>query len=65
MKTVADCPTSDEARLVQSLLSSFGVTAYLPDELSVAYPPTVSGVRVQVADEDAETARSILAARSA
>jgi hypothetical protein len=65
MKTVAECPTSDEARLVQSLLASFGLSAYLPDELSVAYPPIVSGVRVQVADEDAESARSILAARSA
>jgi hypothetical protein len=65
MKTVAECPTSDEARLVQSLLASFGLASYLPDELSVAYPPTVSSVRVQVDDEDAESARSILAARSA
>jgi hypothetical protein len=65
MKTVAECPTSDEARLVQSLLASFDIAAYLPDERSVAYPPIITGVRVQVADEDAESARTILAAKSA
>jgi hypothetical protein len=65
MKTVAECPTSDEARLVQSLLASFDITAYLPDERTVAYPSTVFGVRVQVADEDADSARKILAAKSA
>jgi hypothetical protein len=65
MTTVAECPTSDEARLVQSLLAGFGVTAHLPDERTVGFPTTVFGVRVQVADEDAESARSILDSKSA
>jgi hypothetical protein len=30
----------------------------------VSYPPNISGVRVQVADEDAESARSILEAKT-
>jgi hypothetical protein len=64
LKTVAECSSGDEARLLQSLLASFGLTAYLPDELSMAYPPSVSSVRVQVADGDAESARSIIAGRS-
>jgi hypothetical protein len=29
----------------------------------VSYPPIVGGVRVQVADEDAESARKILAGK--
>jgi hypothetical protein len=64
MTTVAECSTADEALLLRSLLESLGVNAYLPDELTVTYRGNASGVRLQVADEDAETARSILANRA-
>jgi hypothetical protein len=64
MTTVAECSTADEALLLRSLLESLGVSAYLPDELTVTYRGNASGVRLQVADEDAETARSILANRA-
>ena len=40
-----------------------GPAAYTPDLLTVSYPPIVGGVRVQVADEDAESARRILASK--
>jgi hypothetical protein len=62
MKTIAECPTSDEARIVQSLLESFGIISYMPDERTVGYPTTSFGRRVQVADEDAQEAARILAA---
>jgi hypothetical protein len=61
MTTVAECSTADEALIVQSLLAACGVAAYLPDERMVSYPPAVGCLHVQVADEDAESARSILA----
>jgi hypothetical protein len=35
----------------------------MPDQLTVSYPPIVGSVRVQVADEDAESARKILEAK--
>jgi hypothetical protein len=63
MKTVAECSSPDEALVLQSLLADCGVEAFLPDALAVSYPPSVGSVRVQVADEDAEEALSILANR--
>jgi hypothetical protein len=61
MTTVAECSSADEALVLQSLLADCGVQAYLPDALAMSYPPIVGGFRVQVADEDAKSARSILA----
>jgi Putative prokaryotic signal transducing protein len=61
MTTVAECATADEALVLQSLLEACGVKAFLPDALTVSYPPIVGSIHVQVADEDAETARSVLA----
>jgi hypothetical protein len=63
MTTVAECADSDQAEVVRALLADCGVAAYTPDKLTVSYPPIVGGVRVQVADEDAESARNILAAK--
>jgi hypothetical protein len=63
MTTVAECMSNDEALVLQSLLADCGVAAHLPDALAVSYPPIIGSVRVQVADEDAESARSILANR--
>ncbi len=61
MTTVAECASVDEAGVVRSLLADCGVAAFIPDERTVAYPPVVGSIRVQVADEDAESARKILA----
>jgi len=61
MKTVAECSTAEEALVLKSLLADCGVAAFLPDERLVSYPPAVGSLRVQVADEDEESARSILA----
>ena len=63
MTTVAECASAEEAEVLRSLLEDSGVTVYLPDELAVTYRGIVGSIRVQVADEDAESARRILAAR--
>jgi hypothetical protein len=63
MTTVAECATTEEALLVKSLLESFGVASFLPDELTVTFRGNMASVRLQVADEDAASARSILANR--
>jgi hypothetical protein len=62
MTTVAQCASTDEAEVLRSLLGNCGITAYIPDELTVSYPPILGGIRVQVADGDAEAARKVLAA---
>jgi thiamine monophosphate synthase len=61
MTTVAECSSMDEAALLRSLLEGSGIPAFVPDELTVTYRGQAGGVRLQVADEDAETARTILA----
>ncbi len=64
MTTVAECANIEQAEVVRSLLADCGLEAYLPDELTVSYPPNLGSFRVQVADGDAESARRILAAKS-
>ncbi|HMD62240.1 MAG TPA: DUF2007 domain-containing protein [Opitutaceae bacterium] len=63
MTTVAECASLEEAEILRSLLADCGVKAYLPEELTVPFRGIVSSIRVQVADEDAESARRILAAK--
>jgi hypothetical protein len=63
MTTVAECASIEQAEVLRSLLADCGVAAYLPDERSVSYPPRLGSLRVQVADDDAESARRILAAQ--
>lgn len=66
MVTIARCNSLDEALLLKSLLEGSGITAFLPDEHSAhTAPPYVlaeGGVRVQVAEEDEEDARRLIAA---
>jgi hypothetical protein len=62
LKTVAECSSLDEAMLLRSLLEDSGIQASVPDELTVTFRGQAGGLRLQVADEDAETAASILAA---
>jgi hypothetical protein len=65
MTTVAECASAEQAEVLRSLLANCGIPAFLPDELTVSYPPILGSVRVQVADDDAEAARNVLASREA
>jgi hypothetical protein len=65
MKTVATCSSVDEALMLRSLLEGSGIKAYVPDELTVTYRGQGAGVRLQVEDEDAETAKTIIAGAKA
>ena len=64
MTTIAQSDNVQEALFFKSLLESNGITAYLPDEFTAQnFPPMLlsGGVKVQVEDEDAAAARTILA----
>jgi hypothetical protein len=65
MKTVATCASVDEALMLRSLLEGSGIKAFVPDELTVTYRGQASGVRLQVEDEDAETAQNMIAGAKA
>jgi len=65
MITVAHCSSIDEALVLKSVLEGNGIAAYVPDELTAQTAPPYlfagSGVRVQVAEEVAETALALIA----
>ena len=65
MITVAECSSVDEALFLKSMLAGNGITALVPDEMMAQNAPHVmfagTGVRVQVAEEDAETALDLIA----
>ena len=66
MKTIATCQRLIEAQILQAALGGSGIKAYLPEELTAqtsgnTYNYAIGGLRVQVEDEDADTAREILA----
>ena len=65
MTTIARYLTIDQALFARSLLEGCGVTAYVPDELTVQTDPVIfmgsmNSIRLQVNDEAAATARAIL-----
>ncbi len=64
MITIAKCASVDEALLLKSLLAGNGVEALVPDEFTAQNAPPYmfanSGVRVQVNESDAETARELI-----
>lgn len=67
MVTVAQCPNVDAALMLKSALAGSGITAFVPDELTAQTAPPYmfasgTGVRVQVAEEDAEAALALIAA---
>lgn len=67
MTTLITCNQLIEAQLMRAALAGSGVTAHIPDELTIeasghVYSPAIGGVRLQVEDEDVELAREILAA---
>ena len=64
MITVASFSKPEEAHLLRLRLEAGGVPAYIQDENMVQidwlYSNAIGGVRVQIADEDAEHAKEIL-----
>jgi hypothetical protein len=60
MTTIAECSSVDEAMVLRSLLADSGISAFVPDELTVPFRGSIGPVRLQVEDEDAEAARSVL-----
>ena len=64
MKTIANFGTLMEAELMKLKLSSFGIEAFIPDELTAGVAPhifaTKSGIRLQVAEKDEEIAQEAM-----
>lgn len=66
MTTVARLLTLDQALLMRSMLEGCGIKAYVPDEFAAQTDPVIfmgsmNSIRVQVDDDDAIAARTILA----
>ena len=66
MKVLASFSKPEEAHLLRAHLEGSGVTAFVRDDLTVsadwALSNAIGGVKVEVADEDYDEARSVLAA---
>lgn len=62
MTTVVTCSNPAEAMLLKSLLEANDIPAYVPEELTAQAAPhfSGSGIRVQVDDENAASAKRIL-----
>ena len=64
MITIANFGTLMEAELLRLKLSSFGIEAFIPDELTASVAPHIfaskSGVRVQVLHKDLEQAGKVI-----
>ena len=68
MITIANFGTLMEAELLKLKLASFGIDAFIPDELTAGVAPhifaTKSGVRVQVKIEDEKKAKEVISQKS-
>ena len=65
MKTVANCLNLGEAQHFKTVLDAAGIPSFIPDEMTASIAPhhfftSTSGVRLQVADENAEEAEKII-----
>jgi hypothetical protein len=64
MITIANCSNLEEATQMKMLLESAGIAAFIPDEASAGMAPfqfmNPTGVRLQVAEEHAESAREVI-----
>ena len=64
MVTIANCFDMNEALHLQMVLGGADIEAFIPDEITGTIAPYVffgSGLRLQVAEEDAERAAKIIA----
>lgn len=68
MKTIATFSTPEEAHLFRTRLQAAGISAFVQDEyvvqLNWLLSNAIGGVRVQIAEDDLESAREFLAADS-
>ena len=66
MKTIATFSKPEEAHLFRTRLEAAGIPAFVQDEHFVQmdwlYSNAIGGVRVQIADDDLDSAREFLAA---
>ena len=62
MTTVATCSNPAEAMLLKSILEANEIPAYVPEELTAQAAPNFSGsgIRVQVDDENAAAAKTVI-----
>jgi len=65
MITIAECYDIQEAQHFQIALSAAGIESFIPDEFTAQNAPwqfvgSSSGVRLQVADQDAALAQQII-----
>ena len=65
MITVAECYDIQDAQRLQIALGAAGIDSFIPDEFTAQNAPwqfvgSSSGVRLQVAEEDAARARQII-----
>ncbi len=60
MTTIATLTELSQASLLRSMLEAAGIAAFLPDEAMSQLGPFTNGIRVQVADEDAEKAAPVV-----
>ena len=67
MTTIATFNKAEQAHLLRTRLEANGIPAFLLDEnvTQMEWEFLTGGVRVQVADEDVEAARELLAAQDA
>ncbi|MDQ6631469.1 MAG: DUF2007 domain-containing protein [Verrucomicrobiota bacterium] len=65
MDTVVNCFDLNQALGFKTMLEGAGIPAFIPDEISAGIAPnqflTDSGVRLQVAEENLEEAKRIIA----
>ena len=61
MKTIAKFTKAEEAYLLCSRLESAGIAAFVAHEHASIMVPMTNTVRVEVADEDEEAARALMA----
>jgi hypothetical protein len=64
MTTIRNCKDIGEATMLKMVLESCGIEAFIPDEVAAGVAPhffhTDSGVRLQIAEADAESARQVI-----
>jgi hypothetical protein len=65
MVTIASCNNLDQAQLLKARLAGSGIDAFIPDEFMAQNELPIffasGGVRVQVATDDVEQARRVVA----